>query len=61
MHINYRTTSVLECSVDASVLHLGPREDFKLNIHGKNYTIEDTIDDCEQSGGEMMIINYEKV
>ena len=40
---------------------LGPREDFKLNIHGKNYTIEDTTDACEQSGGEMMIINYEEV
>ena len=30
----------------------------KLRFHGKVYTIEDSVDECEEKGGEQMAINY---
>ena len=30
----------------------------KLRFHGKSYTIEESVDECEEKGGEQMAINY---
>ena len=36
-------------------------DEFRLNAHGKFYTIEESVENCRERGGEMMFLNYDQV
>ena len=36
-------------------------DEFQLNANGKFYTIEESVENCRDRGGEMMFVNYAQV
>ena len=40
---------------------LGPVGELRSSIAGKIYTIENTIEDCQHGGGDLMVIDYHMV
>ena len=58
--IYFRENSTkLSCFCTCQVIVCLLIEEFQSN--GKSYTIEDSIEDCKNSGGEIMTINHEEV
>ena len=37
------------------------KEEFLLNLYGKTYTFEDSVDECKSKNGDIMLINYDQV